>query len=220
MEVVYDKTKASYNMQHIDHIFYINLAKRVDRYEQINEEFRKMNIPSDKYERFDAFAVPELPTLGCNRSHLGAMKLAKQRGYKNVLIFEDDFEFLVNAEELQDQLEKFFERARADTMDWKVAMLSYNSFAQQPYDELLSITTDCQTASGYLINGKYLDELIHWMQIGTDRLEQTKMFAYFMNDQWWKHLQKDNKWFLFNKRLGRQRESYSDLCGGMVNYQV
>ena len=81
----------------IDHIFYINLEERVDRKNLIEIELNKFDL---KYERFPAIK-DEMGIYGCGLSHLSVLKLAKERGYKNVLIFEDDFTFLVSKEEFE-----------------------------------------------------------------------------------------------------------------------
>ena len=82
-----------YNMtENISHIFYINLEKRIDRRIQIEDELTKMGF---KFERFNAIENTH-NGLGCCYSHLKIIKTAKERGYKNVLIFEDDFIFEVS----------------------------------------------------------------------------------------------------------------------------
>ena len=81
----------------IDHIFYINLDKRKDRRVEIEQELNKMELP---FERFKAIETPGRGILGCGLSHLSVFKLAKERKYKNVLIFEDDFYFLISKPEL------------------------------------------------------------------------------------------------------------------------
>ena len=89
----------------IDKIIYINLKKRTDRRQQIEEDLTALQL---KYERFDAIETPGFGLLGCGLSHLSVLKLAKERAYKNVLILEDDFMFLVSKDTLEDQLNQFF----------------------------------------------------------------------------------------------------------------
>ena len=58
-------------------------------------------------ERFEA--VKASPGgIGCGYSHLAVLKIAKERGYKNVLILEDDFTFLITKEQLELELNRFF----------------------------------------------------------------------------------------------------------------
>ncbi len=200
-------------MDLIDRIFYINLKHRKDRYDQIISEFNKLNINMSKVERFDAIYKPQLPCLGCTESHLNVIKLARKRNYKYIMIFEDDFEFIVNETEFKDNIKKFFEK----NLDFKVAMFAYLYDSKTYYDDLLSTTKTARTASGYIVNSKYFDELILCLQYGAVMLERTKEHWNYINDQIWKTIQGD-KWFIFNKRMGIQRESYSDLANMIINY--
>ena len=82
----------------IDFIFYINLEKRTDRREQIEMELKKMEITAERF-----VGIPFEPGIvGCGKSHLEVLKLAKDRKYKNVLILEDDFTFLVDRKNFDD----------------------------------------------------------------------------------------------------------------------
>ena len=83
----------------IDRIFYINLDKHVDRRNEMEQEFEKMDIihhnqpnPDNKitYERFSAIKH-EIRDVGRGQSHIGILKLAKERNYSTIIIFEDDF---------------------------------------------------------------------------------------------------------------------------------
>ena len=77
--------------ENIDHIFYINLDKRVDRKELFEAELVKYGLTA---ERFTAiYYPPPMGIVGCGKSHLQVLELAKLRKYKNVLIFEEDFYF-------------------------------------------------------------------------------------------------------------------------------
>lgn len=202
------------NMNNIDRIFYINLEKRNDRYDQINNEFVKLNLDNKIIERYDAVYIPHHTCLGCTISHLNVLKISRERNYKNVLIFEDDFEFLVDEQTFKDGIYNFFKKG----LDFKVVMLSYHINHKEYYDDLVSITHDAQTASGYIVNSKYYDEIIDCLENGAKMLELTGEHWHYINDQVWKSLQKDNKWFIFNNRIGKQRESFSDLTGQIVNY--
>ena len=192
--------------KYISKIIYINLDYRTDRRDMFLDECKKMNIPMELVERFSAIHLPTEPGLGCTLSHLNVLDIARQRGYENVLIFEDDFTFIQDELSFKKNIKKFFET----NLDWKVLMLAYNNVNVQTKpvmnQEFLGITNNCQTASGYIVNrgkkGKYLDELIRVMDEGANLLNQTKQHWLYMNDQIWKKLQKDDKWFfLTGKRL-------------------
>jgi hypothetical protein len=201
-------------MNNIDGAFVINLKHRTDRLEEFYNQLDKASIPREKIERFEAIYIPTNTCVGCNESHLAVLKLAKERGYKNVLVFEDDFDFLVSGERFEQNLKDFFEVEKS--IDWKVVMLSYNLVSKKPstnekIQKILGITNDANNASAYLVNGEYLDSLIGFISYGTEMLRSTGYHWLYQNDQVWKTLQKDDKWFYFLERMGKQRPSYSDL---------
>lgn len=102
--------------QYFDKIFYINLEKDVDRNANMLKQFEKFGITN--YERFEANTYNFIPaqecfrnfnikedryvinSLGCRASHLGVVKLAKERNYNKILILEDDIEILLDPNEL------------------------------------------------------------------------------------------------------------------------
>ena len=101
---------------YFDKIFYMNLARDVDRNKNLLAQFEKFNITN--FERFDAISVAEIPdkslwrnlnqkddkyilgNLGHQYSTLEIIKLAKERGYEKILIFEDDIEILEDPSQL------------------------------------------------------------------------------------------------------------------------
>ena len=95
-----------------DKIFYINLKKDVERNDYMINQFKEFGITN--YERFEAIECTEVPdkglwrnfnkqdekyvkgSFGCRESHVGILKLAKERDYKFVMILEDDVKILTN----------------------------------------------------------------------------------------------------------------------------
>jgi glycosyl transferase family 25 len=193
---------------YIDHVFYINLDHRTDRKEHIESQFKKYGI--DKYERFSAFPCPDFGILGCTRSHQAVYKLAKERKYKNVLIFEDDFEFLVTPEEFKETVIQMFSQKDADLMD--VCMFAYNiqqseSCASNPHRIHI---TEASTASCYVVSAQYYDKLIDLYEVAIPLLEVTREHWKYANDQCWKVLQAEDAWYGSAKRMGKQMDGYSD----------
>jgi glycosyl transferase family 25 len=198
-------------MQHIDKIFVINLDKRNDRLDEFLIECKKVDINPSEIERFSAIYKPENPCVGCTLSHLEVIKIAKERSYENIIVFEDDFEFLVQKETFYKNLERFFSL----NIEFKVAMLAYGcnySHTQTRVNDIISFTTDASNAAGYIVNKSCYDELIDCLTYGAEKLEQTGEHWNYINDQIWKKLQGE-KWFIFNERIGKQRPSYSELSG-------
>ena len=190
-------------------IFYINLDERTDRRIQMEQELHKMGI---KAERFPAIKH-EFGIVGCGQSHLAVLKLARDRGLKNVLVFEDDFEFLVSPEEFWKQINTFF----AAKIDYDVVFLGYNMFSSENYNNFLYKVLDSQTASAYIVNAKYYDTLIYlWERcVGLQAITREWDLAH---DMQWKILQPRDNYFAFKVRLGKQRGSYSDIQQQFVEY--
>lgn len=198
----------------IDKIFYINLDKRTDRRNEIEQELNKMELP---YERFPAIHNSN-GIVGCGYSHLAVLKLARDRGYKNVLIFEDDFTFLVEKPELEIYLEKVFNSFN----EFDVCFLSYNcnNFEDIPSNIFIKRVTDSQTASGYIVNEKCYSKLISLYEYAIPLLEETGQHWNYANDVCWKSLQKQDMWICFDKKIGKQRPSFSDNSGIFTDYGV
>ena len=82
---------------HFEKVYCLNLDTRPDKWELCKQEFKKYNI-LHLVERFPALAVynshGKTTTQGCTLSHLEIIKKCKQDNISNVLILEDDIEFL------------------------------------------------------------------------------------------------------------------------------
>lgn len=200
----------------IDRIFYINMDKRGDRRELIEKELEKYDLMHIA-ERF--VGIPFEPGIvGCGKSHLAVMKLAKERGYKNVLILEDDFTFLVDKNTLEEKLCTFFEEVnRFDVCMFCCNVVRQNDCIEYPY---LKRLVEASNASAYLINGHYLDTLIALYEEALPLLEQTGQHWIYANDQVWKRLQLNDIWYCFSPRLGKQLSGYSDNAQRFMDYDT
>jgi glycosyl transferase family 25 len=192
---------------------YINLDRRQDRREQFEAEAAKMNLPVERFS-----AIERSPgILGCGLSHLAVLKLARERDWPSVLIFEDDFEFLVSPAEFRSQLES----ALKDEGDnWDVLMLSYAHEVREPHSKTLFRIQSAQTASGYIVHKRLYTELIDLFERAMESLATTGRHWDYANDQVWKQIQPHKKWFGFTTRLGRQRASFSDTSWSHADYGV
>lgn len=205
--------------KHLDRIFYINLEYRKDRKEEIEQLLREYDL-IDKSERFIGYHIPEQGILGCSKSHLAVLKIAKDRGYQHTLILEDDFEFVITKEEFENKLTEFFKSDLSNQYD--VCMLSFNlkeiSLENVPECDLVRKVLNAQTASAYIVNGNYLDTIIGLYEWSCPLLEQTKEHWNYANDQCWKTLQKIDRWFHFVERIGKQRSGFSDNSMDFIEY--
>jgi glycosyl transferase family 25 len=60
-------------MEHIHRIVYINLDRRTDRRQQLEDELQRLSIPGAKIERFAAVEHVE-GLIGCGLSHLAVIR--------------------------------------------------------------------------------------------------------------------------------------------------
>jgi glycosyl transferase family 25 len=201
----------SYN---IDHIFYINLAHRQDRRTEIERELDAFGL---SYERFDAISTPGCGSIGCSYSHLGVLKLARERGYKNVLILEDDFQFKVSKADFEKGLSILFGMPK----QFDVCMLGYNLNNGEVLTEFPELTRvyDAQTMSGYIVHNSMYDSLIELYEWSSPLMAITREHWNYACDQAWKRFQPEKQWYCFTTRMGVQRPSYSDNTDNFEDYQ-
>ena len=85
-----------------ERIYIINLASRQDRREEMQVELQKIGL-SLSHPAVQLFAAvrpsvrgewPSVGARGCFMSHLSVLKDAEAKGYRNILIFEDDVSFI------------------------------------------------------------------------------------------------------------------------------
>lgn len=193
-----------------DHIFYINLDHRSDRRSEIERELEAMGLASIS-ERFSAIRHETIGGVGCGRSHVEVLKLAKERGYKDILVLEDDFMFTVDKSEFEQGIE------RISDIPFDVCLLSYNLMDSRETDySFVKRVLEAQTTSGYIVKNHYYDALIQVFSDAVVGFEQTNYHWIYAIDVAWKVLQKRDVWYCFSPRFGKQRPSYSD-CGNCVN---
>lgn len=203
---------------HIDVVYYINLDKRDDRKKEFLEEMKKIGIDSNKIVRIPAIYIPEKGDLGCSKSHIKTLELFIKSPHKNCIIFEDDFEFTLNKEEMNNIINKFFQR----NIDYDILMLSSNDMVTPEDTEynFLKKTINSQTTSGYIVNKNFAKEILQNFKEGLILLENNHDNKGYVLDQHWKSLQPDSNWYTFNPKLGKQRKSYSDINYEVVDYNI
>jgi GR25 family glycosyltransferase involved in LPS biosynthesis len=191
------------------HAYYINLDHRTDRRAEIEKELADKGITA---ERIPAFKTTP-GCIGCSLSHIAALKLARERGLEAVMIFEDDFTFLISKDEW-DRLFSLLPRS------YDVVMLSYNLMKATHHDATFDRVQDVQTASGYIVHSRFYDQLIEHSEVATRQLAETGMHWLYAYDMQWKRLQPPNQWFAYKTRIGKQRDGISDNGEGESTFVV
>jgi hypothetical protein len=183
-------------------VFYINLDRRTDRRAEIEGELARIGIEAERFP-----GIPTTPgIIGCGKCHSGVLKEAKARGYKNVLVLEDDFMLLIDPAEFW----PLMGQAMNEAPDYDVIMLGYNMKHSEPFSETLVKVLEAQAGSAYLVNEKFYDALISTWDAGTEKLIQTGRHWEYACDQIWKKLQPTANWYAFRTRIGKQRPSITD----------
>lgn len=189
-------------------VVYINLDHRTDRRTEIENELDSMGL---KYQRFPAIKDAN-GAIGCCKSHLAVLKMARDHGYQNILVMEDDFHFLIDKPVFDSEMKKLFQ------IPFDVCLLAYNTNdLYESHYPFLSKIINAQTTSGYIVQYHYYDTLISHWEYGLKMFQETGNEQMYTCDQSWKTLQERDTWYCFTERMGIQRESFSDIQYGVVN---
>jgi GR25 family glycosyltransferase involved in LPS biosynthesis len=188
--------------------FYINLDSREDRREEFEEECKKMNLQVERFSAIKTFPGG----IGCTESHLNVLKKARDLKLESVIIFEDDFQFLISREEYDQILLNL-------PTNYDVVMLSYNIKQSEPFNEMFGKVLEVQTTSGYIVHSRFYEKIINRVEEGLRlfKLYSSDHHSYIL-DQYWKPLQPISNWYYSLKRVGLQRPSFSNLTNDYVDY--
>ena len=201
-------------LKDITNIFYINLEHRVDRKSHVESQLDLIGL---KGSRFNAIKM-ENGAIGCSMSHLKLLQLALKSGLDHILIVEDDILFL-DPELFTNHLDKFLQNQ--DSKSWDVILIAGNNMP--PYekvDDTCIKVTQCQTTTGYLVNGHYIEKLLNNVKMGlTNLIKEPQNHAKYAIDKHWFSLQKTDNWFLITPLTVVQREDYSDIEKKVINYK-
>lgn len=202
-------------MEHIDKIIYINMDSRLDRRKEIEEQFARAGIPNEKIIRFSGMRHPTSPNAGCNMSHAAALKLAYDLNLQNVLICEDDFDFVEDIEFVKNSLSRFFNEMSG--APWNAVLLAFGKQESGDFSELLARCLKAQNAAGYLVNRSHMLELSNTIQEAVEPMAATGMHWIYQNDIVWQKCMAKGNWFHFKKRLGFQRVGFSNLANQVTD---
>ena len=164
----------------IDGVLVINLDQRVDRWAQFQEAARG-NIPPEKLQRLPARLGLEIPGFGerpwfrgrkrdntwagragCVQSHRRALTMAREAGWRVVMLLEDDVEF---APEFSALSESFAAVLRDN--EWQVCYLGFTEpwspgrkLASLDHSHSLQQIHGCTTTHAYLVRAEARDWIL------------------------------------------------------------
>jgi GR25 family glycosyltransferase involved in LPS biosynthesis len=194
-----------------DGVVYINLSHRKDRNQLLLEELSRLEIAPYLIHRIDAIHDFLNGHRGCAQSHYLALEFAQKKGWKNVLVLEDDMQFTKSKEEVKQEIDTFFQHF---TSCWDVFFLAANVFESCPTDHPSIKKVLCaQCAHAYAVNQHYFSTLQRCFQEAYQAMQDDEYFVdslFKAIDQRWKTIQPQGRWYI-GQVLGQQRRSYSDI---------
>jgi GR25 family glycosyltransferase involved in LPS biosynthesis len=198
-------------LNRLEKIFYINLSHRADRNALILSQLKKLGVKEEKIERIEGEHDVLNGHRGCALSHIKALKLAQERGLKEVLILEDDAFFLADNDEIETHLGYFYDRIKTFDIFFlggRIKKSEPSSFAG------ISRVKSSRRAHAYLVNSHYIPKLLACFESCYQKLLSIP-FAKNAPDEtiidiaWDTLLQNDLAFY--TKNLVFQRGGYSDI---------
>lgn len=190
----------------IEKVLYINLDHRQDRRDIMAKFFKEGQIPEDKIIRVPG--IKQGKGIGCIKSHVKALELAKANNWKNVLILEDDLQWF-NLDTQYSALEDLTKLPKWDVIQLVGWYIKYDF--PRIYHTL--------NAGAYLVNGHYYDTLL------ANRYRSLRMMKHvttiwkspirYTADVYWNRLVARDNWYGLYPCICRQVDILSDNTGSV-----
>jgi glycosyl transferase family 25 len=210
----------------VDKTYIINLDERKDRWNAIQLQLQKIGLQN--YERFPAYkpTLTDFPktyydrltlagvdhekykiaALGSKLSHTQIMRISLSKGYKKILILEDDAEFIDNFNELFEndinELEK---------LKWDMFFLGANH-----KNKPISVSKHLLKLMGAYTTHAYIIKDIMMKKIINETLEMGNEFDVYYCDM----IHSLGTSFCPKVPLAWQASGFSDVLGGIRSYNV
>jgi hypothetical protein len=206
----------------ISKVYYINLDKRADRKDEFLSNFSDSDKSGNRIERIQAVETPSNGALGCLLSHIKTLKRCIENNDKISFVCEDDL-YIYDIKKLNDLTSYVIKNFK----DWKVIMIGCNALFEDhatvssAFDHEIKKINNAQTTSGYIIRSEYIPVLLEVYEDTYKKYSENSKWIErsYESDQCWKPLQNKDEWYSFYPRIAKQRESFSDIMGGVVKYE-
>ncbi len=201
--------------KYFDNIFCINLDRRVDRKADAEAEFKKFGIEVEFVSGIDGKTI-DIPTiisrdstivsrgdLGCTLSHLKVARIAKAKGLRNYLVFEDDVEL---HNDFNTVFEEYFLQV---PQDWQ--MLYFGGNHDKPITEINAHVSKMErtfTTHAFAAKSSIYDEMIKVLGAEDDKVD---ICISSLHSQF--------PCYVFRPHLAFQRAGFSDILEKHDDYQ-
>lgn len=210
--------------EYFDQIICINLKKRPDRWKDVQKQFKKHNLQVTRFNAVDGnpmgwtdkhFQLKKSSftgAMGCLASHLDIYNLAKTNGWKNVLIIEDDCDFI-------NDLNKIFDKSISTLpSDWDLLYFGGvhetrgGKFIPENFNEYFVKAKRIITTTCYAVNCKAYDTILDTI------LKDKPDFICPIDTYLGAYIQPNLNTYAYHPPLAWQRASHSDVQNGHRDY--
>ncbi len=197
------------SFDYFDEIYCINLDERTDRWEHAQKEFEKAGI-LDRVQRFSAIRDVD-GRIGVIKSNLAIIKIAKEKKLKNVLIFEDDVEFIID--DPQTELQKSINQAQG--IKWDLFYLGANT-----HEKLIKFKPNLiLLKNAFAVHSMAYSDLMYDNFIRKyENIKTIKNFDDILDVYLARQIQDKYICLMTNPMLTTQMNSYSDIEKRVVDY--
>ena len=189
---------------------YINLENRKKRKLQCIHSLKSIGIKNPN--RFNAIS-DDIGFIGCAKSHIKCIEIAKSNDWPFVCVFEDDVVFL-NPKITIEKINKYI------NTDYDVLYLgawirkgNYNFINE----DLIHIKYAC-CMHAYIVKNHYYDKLLNNLNTSLSKKYLEPNNQLYNNDEYIQKLQIVNNWYCLYPILVTQRDGYSDNFNIDRNY--
>ena len=199
-------------MQNFDKILYINLDFCKDRNEHMLKQFEHLSIKKKQIQRISATHTPINGHRGCALSHIKALETAIDKGWKNVLILEDDCDFFLPVKYINPFIDYFFSQVNDQ---WDIFLLGGNVGKKEPshWNHIYRVL-ESTNAHAYAVNRHYMPILLeNFKEAYTLLLEDAFPILSKKTpiDKHWKTLQKKDRWLMGEIIIAAQKPFASNI---------
>jgi hypothetical protein len=180
----------------IDAFLYINLYYRTDRKKKFEGEMKLLGVPKDKIIRIEA-ELDDSPYRGCTLSHIKALKLAKEKRYNKICLFEDDFMVNVSVGKFNGMINQSLRYHQT------VTMMACTPIRFEKITKRVGWIKQALAMPALIISFSYYDELL--------RIYQQAIELNTPHDMLTQKYQERDKWVGFYPPISIQRPGYSDI---------
>lgn len=189
--------------------YYINLDHRTDRKEKIQKELRGLSL--------DLCRMPAVLSnvhggIGCTKSHIKVLEEAMRLNLSHVLVMEDDVALKRGVD--WSQVLKTLNCIDGNE-EWDVILLGGNISVRRPSGPSYIRIYSSINAHSYIVNRHYYPKLLQNFKTSARLFEASdlsaKSYGKYATDQYWKRLQRKDRWFCVWPSIVAQTSGFSDI---------